>query len=116
MQADRWQPSNMNKISPRCIAADIARLTLDLPDIHQQGRLLVDSASHSGDCLHWLLTLSRGLCLNDEAVRYFVGLRLVAKVSEPHQCSCDAKVDPEGPYGLTCKTQRRQNYPSSRFK
>ena len=41
--------------------------------------------------------------MDDEAVRVAVGLRLGAKLCEPHQCSCGAKVDPEGTHGLACK-------------
>ena len=86
-----------------CIAADIARLALSLPGRHHQARLLAVSTPHSGDWLHALPISSCGLRLDDEAVRVAVGLRLGAKLCEPHQCSCGAKVDPEGTHGLACK-------------
>ena len=61
------------------------------------------SAPHSGDWLHALPISSCGLRLDDEAVRVAVGLRLGAKLCEPHQCSCGAKVGPEGTHGLACR-------------
>ena len=73
---------------------------MSLPDRHQQARLLAASTPHSGDWLHALPISSCGLRLDDEAVRVAVGLRLGAKLYEPHQC---AKVDPEGTHGLACK-------------
>ena len=86
-----------------CIADDVARLYASLPDIHDQARLLAVSAPHSGDWLHALPISSCGLRLDDEAVRVAVGLRLGAKLCEPHQCPCGAKVDPEGTHGLACR-------------
>ena len=32
-----------------------------------------------------------------------MGLRLGAKLCEPHQCPCGAEVSPEGTYGLACR-------------
>jgi hypothetical protein len=43
------------------------------------------------------------LRLDDEAVRIAVGLRLGAKLCEPHQCRCGANVSPEGTHGLACR-------------
>ena len=54
------------------------------------------SAPHSGDWLHAIPISSCGLRLDNEAVRVAVGLRLGAKLCEPHACPCGAKVDPEG--------------------
>ena len=85
------------------IAADLAKLTSSLPDRHHQARLLAVSAPHSGDWLHALPISSCGLRLDDEAVRVAVGLRLGARLCEPHQCPCGAKVDPEGTHGLACR-------------
>jgi hypothetical protein len=85
------------------IAADLARLTLCLPERHHQARLLAVSAPHSGDWLHALPISSCGLRLDDEAVRVAVGLRLGARLCEPHQCPCGARVDPEGTHGLACR-------------
>jgi len=61
------------------------------------------SAPHSGDWLHALPISSCGLRLDDEAVRVAVGLRLGARLCEPHQCPCGAKVGPEGTHGLACR-------------
>ena len=85
------------------IAADLASLMSSLPERHHQARLLAVSAPHSGDWLHALPISSCGLRLDDEAVRVAVGLRLGAKLCEPHQCPCGAKVDPEGTHGLACR-------------
>jgi hypothetical protein len=85
------------------IAADLAKLNASLPERHHQARLLAVSAPHSGDWLHALPISSCGLRLDDDAVRVAVGLRLGAKLCEPHQCPCGAKVGPEGTHGLACK-------------
>jgi hypothetical protein len=85
------------------IAADWAKLNASLPERHHQARLLAVSAPHSGDWLHALPISSCGLRLDDDAVRVAVGLRLGAKLCEPHQCSCGAKVGPEGTHGLACR-------------
>ena len=85
------------------IAADVAKLNASLPGRHHQARLLAVSAPHSGDWLHALPISSCGLRLDDEAVRIAVGLRLGAKLCEPHQCPCGAKVGPEGTHGLACR-------------
>ena len=61
------------------------------------------SAPHSGDWLHAIPISSCGLRLDDEAVRVAVGLRLGAKLCEPHVCPCGSKVDPEGTHGLACR-------------
>jgi hypothetical protein len=60
-------------------------------------------APHSGDWLHALPISSCGLRLDDEAVRVAVGLRLGAKLCEPHKCPCGTEVDPEGTHGLACR-------------
>ena len=85
------------------IAADMARLNASLPDRYNQARLLAVSAPHSGDWLHALPIASCGLRLDDDTVRVAVGLRLGAKLCEPHQCPCGAKVSPEGAHGLACR-------------
>jgi len=85
------------------IAADLARLTSSLPERHHQARLLAVSAPHGGDWLHALPISSCGLRLDDEAVRIAVGLRLGARLCEPHQCPCGGSVDPEGTHGLACR-------------
>ena len=86
-----------------CISADANRLMIGLPDRRQQARLLAVAAPHSGDWLHALPISSCGLRLDDEAIRVAVGLRLGAKLCEPHQCPCGTNVDPEGTHGLACR-------------
>jgi len=58
------------------IAADKARLMLISPERYHQALLLAVSAPHSGDWLHVLPISSCGLHLDDEAVRFAVGLLL----------------------------------------
>ena len=68
-----------------------------------QARFLAVLAPHSDVWLHALPISSCGLrleSLDDEAVRVAVDLRLRARLCEPHQCSCGAKVDLEGTHGL----------------
>ena len=61
------------------------------------------STPHSGDCLHTLLISSRGLHLDDEALRIAVGLRLGYKLCDPHECTCSSLVDCKGSHGLSCR-------------
>ena len=86
-----------------CILADVSRLMVSLTDRQNQARLLALSAPHSGDWLNALPISSCGLRLDDEAIRVAVGLRLGAKLCEPHQCPCGVSVDPEGTHGLACR-------------
>ena len=86
-----------------CISADVAKLMISLTDRQHQARLLALSAPHSGDWLNALPISSCGLRLDDEAIRVAVGLRLGAKLCEPHRCLCGADVDPEGTHGLACR-------------
>lgn len=87
----------------RSVAEDTSYLQTSLPDRRNQARLLAVSAPHSGDWLHALPISSCGLRLDDEAVRVAVGLRLGAKLCEPHRCPCGEDVDPQGTHGLACK-------------
>jgi hypothetical protein len=86
-----------------CIAVDVCRLLSSVSERRHQARLLAVSAPHSGDWLHALPISSCGLRLDDEAVRIAVGLRLGAKLCEPHLCPCGADVDPLGTHGLACR-------------
>ena len=86
-----------------CTTADASKVMASQPDRHSQARLLALSAPHSGDWLHALPISSCGLRLDDEAVRVAVGLRLGAKLCQPHRCPCGANVQPEGTHGLACK-------------
>ena len=84
------------------ISSDIQTLTAGSTDRRDQARLLAISAPHSGDWLHAIPIASCGLRLDNEAVRVAVGLRLGARLCEPHQCPCGVEVDPEGTHGLAC--------------
>ena len=86
-----------------CVSADVASLMISLTDRRHQARLLALSSPHSGDWLNALPVSSCGLRLDDEAIRVAVGLRLGAKLCEPHQCPCGVSVDPEGTHGLACR-------------
>ena len=86
-----------------CVSADLLKQYSSLTDRHDQARLLALSAPHSGDWLNALPISSCGLRLDDEAVRVAVGLRLGAKLCEPHQCSCGSIVGPDGTHGLACR-------------
>ena len=68
-----------------------------------KARLLAVSASHSSDWLHALPISACGLRLDNEDIRSAVGLRLGAKLCEPHLCPCGAQVDHRGLHGLVCR-------------
>src|SRR5579872_7077913 len=79
------------------------RLVESLPNATDRARLLAVSAKRSSDWLHALPISSCGLFLEDEAVRISVGLRLGAKLCEPHACPCGAQVDARGLHSLSCR-------------
>ena len=68
-----------------------------------KARLLAVSAQRSSHWLHALPIASCGLLLEDEAVRVAVGLRLGAKLCEPHTCPCGALVDATAIHCLSCR-------------
>ena len=58
---------------------------------------------HAGD---WLLAPSItavGLQISDEEIRLSSGLRLGARLCQPHTCDCGAMVDSLGIYELSCR-------------
>ena len=68
-----------------------------------QARLLASRAPHAGD---WLLTppvTALGLRLSDEEIRIAAGIRLGARLCEPHLCHCGERVDARGLHGIACK-------------
>jgi len=71
--------------------------------ISDTARLLAVSAPHSGDWLHALPISACGLRLDDNAIRVTVGLRLGARLCEPHRCPCGTLADVRGLHGLACK-------------
>ena len=83
-------------------------------DSHTRARLLAVSAEHSSDWLHALPLSACGLRMDDNTIRISVGLRLGAKLCEPHSCVCGADVDILGHHGLVCNKSAgrssRHNY------
>ena len=59
------------------------------------------SAPNSRDWLHALPISSCGLCLDGEALRIAVGLRLGSNLCDPHDCTCGSLVDCRGSYDLS---------------
>ena len=83
-------------------------------DSHTRARLLAVSAELSSDWLHALPLSACGLRMDDNTIRISVGLRLGAKLCEPHSCVCGADVDILGHHGLVCNKSAgrssRHNY------
>jgi hypothetical protein len=111
MRPDKEAAAKQREWDRPCVSADADKVLSGLPDRRDQARLLAIGAPHSGDWLHALPISSCGLRLDDEAVRVAVGLRLGAKLCEPHICPCGANVDSDGLHGLAC---RRSSGRSSR--
>ena len=65
--------------------------------------LLTAAAPHSGDWLHVLLISFCGLSLDDDAIRFAIGVRFGANLCDPHVCPCGTFVKIRGTYGLSCK-------------
>ena len=68
-----------------------------------KARILDSKAVHTGDWLNAPPTTSIGLRMSNETIRVAVGLRLGAKLCEPHQCTCGALVDVRGLHGFSCR-------------
>ena len=68
-----------------------------------KARILALKASHTGDWLNAPPITSIGLLMSNETIPVAVGLRLGAKLCEPHQCNCGALVDARGLHGLSCR-------------
>ena len=74
------------------LLTDRALIESSLVEPSQRARFLAAQAPHSGD---WLLALpiaNCGLCLDDEAVRVAVGMRLGLSLCVPHNCHCGTLV------------------------
>ena len=74
-----------------------------LPSATDRARILAVSVKRRSDWLNALPISSLGLFLEDEAVRISVGLRLGARLCEPHACPCGADVDALGLHSLSCR-------------
>ena len=79
------------------ILADVAEVKSSLSTPAQMTSFLAASSPHSGDWLQAMPISSRGLRLDDEAVRIGVGMWL----GVPHYCG--ALVDAQRLYGFVCK-------------
>ena len=71
-------------------------------------RILAVSAPHSGEWLNAIPISSCGLRLSNDAIRVAVGLRVGARLCEPHKCVCGAEVEALGTHGLNCKSGSRR--------
>jgi len=61
---------------------------------------------HRRHTVHWLFALPikpRGLCLDDEAVRIAVSVRLGMAICVPHNCHCGSSVDAHGLRSFVCR-------------
>ena len=79
------------------------RLNEICSDDTDRARLLAVSSQRGSEWLKALPLSSCGLLLEDEALRVAVGLRLGAKLCEPHSCPCGSQVGGNGLHGLSCK-------------
>ena len=68
-----------------------------------KARILASKAAHTGDWFNAPPITSIGLRMSNETIRVAVGLRLGAKLYEPHQCNCGALVYARGLHGLSCR-------------
>ena len=68
-----------------------------------KARILASKAAHTGDWLNAPPITSIGLRMSYEIIRVAIGIRLEAKLCEPHQCTCGALVDARGLHGLSCR-------------
>ena len=75
-------------------------------NVHEKARLLAISSESASDWLHALPIPSLGLHLDPIALGIACGLRLNAKVCQPHVCICGAMVEENGRHGLACGRQQ----------
>ena len=68
-----------------------------------KARILASKAAHTGDWLNAPPITSIGLRMSNETIRVAVGLRLGAKLCEPHQFNCGALVDARSLHGLSSR-------------
>jgi hypothetical protein len=83
------------------VDTSFAILLASQPDEYHRAHLLAVAAPHSGEWLNVLPISSRGLRLDDEAIRIAVGLRLGANLCVAHDCICGFFVDCLGSHGLS---------------
>ena len=87
------------------IESSFITLLASQPAEHNRARLLAAAAPHIvvTAWLHVLPISSCGLCLDDDAIRVAIGVRLGAKLCDPHVCPFDTFVNSRGAHGLSCK-------------
>ena len=71
-----------------------------------RARMAAACFPHSGDWLTALPITSCGLCIDNEAVRVAVGLRLGLDLCRPHTCRCGDAVGSDGHHGLVCRLSK----------
>ncbi|GAU97086.1 hypothetical protein RvY_08441 [Ramazzottius varieornatus] len=79
------------------------RVPLEQSTPTEKARLHAVSSKESGAWLDALPVSVLGNLLDDNCFRISVGLRLGAKLCEPHACRCGVQVDGLGRHGLACK-------------
>ena len=80
------------------------------PDDVTRVRILAVSSKESGAWLHALPISNLGLRLDDNTVRFAMGLRL-GSISRPHICQhCGADVDQRATHSLSCKKSEGRHY------
>ena len=85
------------------IAADRALVESNLSTSFQLASFRAASSPHSGDWLFALPISPCGLCLDDEAVRIAVSVRLGMAICVPHNCHCGSLVDAHGLHSFVCR-------------
>ena len=78
------------------IAADRALVESNLSTSFQLASFRAASSPHNGDWLFALPISPCGLCLDDEAVRIAVSVRLGMAICVPNNCHCGSLVDAHG--------------------
>lgn len=72
-------------------------------DPQNKARILAVSSSKASKWLEALPSPNLGTWLDNNTLRISVGLRLGAKVVEPHECQCGKQVCAKGVHGLSCR-------------
>ena len=89
------------------VDATFKRLLNDAQDPSTRARLLAVSTKESGAWLNAPPLSTIGLRMDNDTIRIAVGLRLGAKLREPHSCSqCGSPVDDKGTHALSCRSSK----------
>ena len=75
----------------------------------EKARLLAIASEESSNWLNAPPVPELELKLDDNSLRIATGLRLGAKLVEPHKCRCGHLVDPWGRHGLSCRFAKGTN-------